>query len=364
MFFQVYGENSFYQFLGFFLVFTGLILLNEFARRTEIGGIFSFMILPIILTIYFIIIYICVSLNQSWALNNDTYVHMNGWFHYAKLYAADIGSAGFVLLKYKWWIGKTNWFKAYPFVIVGINIIIAVISDFESAIKGSRNLRETGSRWWLSSEGIWLYGGWWNVLNGIAGIINVFCMTDWWGVYSSKDRNDMLWPDMTWMFIFSYDIWNFEYTYNCLTTHSWYCGIALLSAPTFANHFWNKGAWIQNRANTLTFWCMFAQIFPKFQDYSVFSVIPSVYKDGFVNKDIHPVKADPTAQGFFAVLSIVSNVFVITTIIQRWIKNNKNPYTHEIFDDSDDYKEAYNRVDLEFEGLPLKDYSEPLLPAN
>ena len=109
---------------------------------------------------------------------------------------------------------------------------------------------------------------------------------------------------------------------------------------------------------------MFAQIFPKFQDYSVFSVIPSVYKDGFVNKDIHPVKADPTAQGFFAVLSIVSNIYVITTIIQRWIKNNKNPYTHEIFDDSDDYKEAYNRVDLEFEGLPLKDYSEPLLPAN
>ena len=75
---------------------------------------------------------------------------MNGWFHYAKLYAADIGSAGFVFIKYKWWIGKKNWFKAYPFIIVGINIIIAVISDFESSIKGSRNLRETGSRWWLS----------------------------------------------------------------------------------------------------------------------------------------------------------------------------------------------------------------------
>ena len=40
-------------------------------------------------------------------------------------------------------------------------------------------LQTTGSQWWLSSEGVWLYGGWWNVLNGIAGIINVFCMTGW-----------------------------------------------------------------------------------------------------------------------------------------------------------------------------------------
>ena len=50
MFFQVYGENSFYQLLGFVLVFTGLILLNEFARRSEFGGIFSFVILPILLS--------------------------------------------------------------------------------------------------------------------------------------------------------------------------------------------------------------------------------------------------------------------------------------------------------------------------
>ena len=71
---------------------------------------------------------------------------------------------------------------------------------------------------------------------------------------------------------------------------------------------------------------MFSQVFPKFQDYSVFSVIPSVYKDGFVNKDIHPVKADPTAHGFFAVLSIVSNIFVISTIIQKGVVNWTNLY--------------------------------------
>jgi hypothetical protein len=359
MFFQVYGENSVYQFLGISLAFIGLVLLNEFARLTKIGGIISFVVVPIVLAIYFIIIYICAGLGQSWALNNGTYVHMNSWFHYSKLYAADIGSAGFLLLKYKWSIGKTRWFKVFPFVIVSINILIAVFSDFESAIKGYKNLKEKGTRWWLSSEGVWLYGGWWNVLNGLAGIINIFCMTDWWGIYASKDKDDMLWPDMTWMFILSYDIWNFEYTYNNLPTHSWYCGIALLLAPTFANHFWNKGGWIQNRANTLTFWCMFAQVFPKFQDDSVFSVIPSIYKDGFNNKEIEPKEADPSAQGLFAALSIIINIYVICTIIKRWIENKKNPYLKPIFDDSEDYKEAYKKIDFEIEKLPIES-AEPL----
>ena len=60
-------------------------------------------------------------------------------------------------LKYKWGkLGKAQWFKAFPFVIVAINILIAVASDFESAIK-SGNI---AGGWWKSSEGVWLYGGW------------------------------------------------------------------------------------------------------------------------------------------------------------------------------------------------------------
>ncbi|WP_302144369.1 DUF5692 family protein [Senegalimassilia anaerobia] len=42
-----------------------------------------------------------------------------------------------------------------------------------------------------------LYGGWHNVFNGIAGILNIFVMTGWWGIYTSKKKQDMLWPDMT-----------------------------------------------------------------------------------------------------------------------------------------------------------------------
>ena len=108
-------------------------------------------------------------------------------------------------------------------------------------------------------------------------------MTGWWGIYSSKKHDDMLWPDMTWYFIIAYDLWNFEYTYNNLPTHAWYCGLALLLAPTFANALWNKGGWIQNRANTLALWCMFAQVFPLFQDQGVFATLPVLYAGGILS---------------------------------------------------------------------------------
>ena len=223
MLFQVYGDASIYKFLGWILVFAGLVLANEIARRTKMGGILFFFVLPLILTVYFITIYASAAAGATWALENDTYVHMTSWFHYAKLYAATAGCIGFMMLKYEWGIGKKAWFKPFPFIIVAINILIAVCSDFESAIRGSMALAETGSRWWLSSEGVWLYGGWWNILNGIAGLINIFCMTGWWGIYSSKKKDDMLWPDMTIWFIVAYDIWNFTYTYCNLPTHSWLC---------------------------------------------------------------------------------------------------------------------------------------------
>ena len=170
MLFQIYGENAGWQLLGWLLVFAGLILANELARRTKMGGIFCFLIVPAALTVYFIAIYVGAANGAEWALNNPTYVHMNSWFHYAKLYAATAGCIGFMMLKYKWKIGKTNWFKVFPFVIVAINILIAVVSDFESGVRGAMALAEYGDRWWLSSENVWLYGGWWNWVNGIAGI--------------------------------------------------------------------------------------------------------------------------------------------------------------------------------------------------
>ncbi len=126
----------------------------------------------------------------------------------------------------------------------------------------------------------------------------------------------MLWPDMTWVYIVAYDLWNFCYTYNCLPTHSWFCGFALLLAPTVANSFWNKGGWIQNRANTLALWCMFAQVFPLFQDASVFSA-------NYMN--------NPSVNLVVSVIALATNVAALAYIIYRAKKLGVNPYKHEVF---------------------------------
>ena len=365
MLFQLYGSTAMTQLLGWVLVFAGLVILNEIGRRTKIGGIVLFVIIPAILTIYFIAIQAGLFGGHS----NQTYEYMNGWFHYAKLYAADIGVVGFLMIKYKWGIGKKEWFKPWPFVIVAINILIAVVSDFESAIRAYQITGDFSGAWWASNEGVFLYGGWWNIVNGIAGLINIFCMTGWWGIYSSKKKDDMLWPDMTIWFIVAYDIWNFEYTYCNLPTHTWYCGVALLLAPTFANALWNKGGWIQNRAMTLATWCMFAQVLPLFQLSNTFSVLPSLYggatKAGVKALDLYNaaitchttgasagdaianfgITANPTAQGVVAMLAIIANVVCISVIIKRSIEQKKCPYTKEIWVGTRDYEQAISRAE-------------------
>ncbi len=83
MFFHIYGDSSITQLLGWLMAFIGLIVLNEVARRSKAGGLFCFIAVPVVLTVYFVAIMIGVKNGSEWALNNPTYLHMNGWFHYA-----------------------------------------------------------------------------------------------------------------------------------------------------------------------------------------------------------------------------------------------------------------------------------------
>lgn len=322
MLFDVYGPNALYQWLGLAMVLVALILLNEFARRTKFGGCFMFFGVCGAMTIYCLAVEIGAGMGVDWAINNPTHTDMNSWFHYAKVYAATAGCIGFMMLKYSWGkVGRSHWFKAFPFVIVAINILIAVASDFESAIRAWDSS-------WVSSEGVVLNGGMFNVINGVAGLLNIACMTGWFGIYISKKRQDMLWPDMTWVFIIAYDLWNFCYTYNCLPTHSWYCGIALLLAPTIAGLLWNKGGWIQNRAFTLSMWCMFCQMVPMFANDSVFAVQS-------VN--------DPAVNMVVASIALIANIAALSYIIYRAKKLGVNPYKQEVFVGTKDFRKAMAR---------------------
>ncbi len=346
MFFHVYGEHALAQWGAMLAVLIALILLNEFSRRTKLGGMIMFFVVPTILTIYFVAIALGARAGAEWALKNQTHLYMNGWFHYAKLYAALAGCIGFMMIKYQWGIGKAKWFRCYPFVIVAINILIAVVSDFESAVLG-------WNQWHLSPENVWLYGGWHNIMNGVAGLINIFCMTGWWKVYASKDQKDMIWPDMIWVYIILYDIWNFAYTYNNLPTHSWFCGVALLLAPTIAALLWNKGGWIMNRANTLAIWCMFAQVFPLFQDVMLdgtsmfpWATLPKTYADGTLNGIVagSSVNADPTMMTIISALALIVNIIGIVYIIKKSKDRQINPFKDEVFTEFDYYQEAKSKA--------------------
>ena len=46
MLFQIYGERAGFQLLGWLLVFVGLIVCNELARRSKKGGMFFFFLVP------------------------------------------------------------------------------------------------------------------------------------------------------------------------------------------------------------------------------------------------------------------------------------------------------------------------------
>ena len=170
----------------------------------------------------------------------------------------------------------------------------------------------------------------------------------------------MLWPDMMWFWIVAYDLWNFAYTYNCLPTHAWYCGFALLLAPTVCAFTLGKGAWLQHRAHTLALWCMFAQTFPAFQDASKWLVHSASSKaiadaaiqegvlaaDGFtVLKDagIYQVaSAAPNTTFLFvmSLLALLANAAVFVYMLYRIKKTKKNPYKGELYSDLVKYQEV------------------------
>lgn len=108
------------------------------------------------------------------------------------------------------------------------------------------------------------------------------------------------------------------------------------------------GGWIQNRANTLALWCMFAQVFPVFQDASRFTTVSSVYGAGGAAAafgETMPTTANPMAQGVISVISIAVNIAVFAVILKRAKTQKKNPYTNEIFTDQKDIKAAMSRAE-------------------
>lgn len=316
-----FAENS--GLLPVWLVWLGvlvvLFLLNEVSRRYQWAGFACFFVLPLVLSVLWFTL-----------LRDSTYTD---WFHLLKVYSSTAGCIGFWCIRHiqgknkvtgkTWRLADQKLALCFPPLILAINILEAVIRDFE--VGGAYAVMAQDA---TADTQVMLMGGPWNYMNAAAGILNIFIITGWFGICirkrtSSDKSRDMLWPDMLWFYIIAYDLWNFAYTYNCLPHHSWYCGFALLLAPTLCSFTTGKGAWLQHRAHTLALWCMFAQTFPLFQDAGAFRV-NSTYNPGI----------------YFAVslLALAVNAAVLVYMICKVRKTGRHPYKGELFTDLKSYR--------------------------
>ena len=300
-----------YSILMWFIVLGGLILLNELARLNKWVSLFLFLVLPSVLTF------------TVWRYTATPGSSVGTWFHWAKVYSALAGCLGFLAIRnIKSW--STNKYALmFPPAILAINILEAVVREFQSVnVNGF-------------VDGMNIIGGPWNIMNGIAGLINIITITGWMGIFIGKDaKKDMLWPDMLWFWVIAYDLWNFAYVYNCVPDHAFYAGAALLISCTIPAFFIKKGAWLQHRAQTLGFWMMFVMTFPSFVDTSIFAV-----------KSSHSV----TALWVISGLSLAINVAVLVYEIYKIVKTGRNPLKEELYTDLPAYKEV-----AALQGLPAK----------
>ncbi|MHC1750566.1 MAG: DUF5692 family protein [Cellulosilyticaceae bacterium] len=291
-----------YSFLMWLAVIGGLMLVNEVTRRNKWCALIVYLALPIILPF------------TVWKTTAGPGTPVGYWFPWVKAYSALAGVLGFMAIRYvKGW-DKKKALLLFPPLILSINILEAVFRDLQC-------FNYNGM-----VDGVFIMGGPWNIMNAIAGIINIITISGWLGIFVSKDKSkDMIWPDQLWFWVIAYDLWNFAYVYNCLADHSLYSGAALLISCTIPAFFIKKGAWLQHRAQTLALWAMFSLTCPYFADASMFAV-----------KSSH----NPVALWVVSGVALASNVAVLVYHVYRIVKNKRNPLKDEVYTDLTVYKEV------------------------
>lgn len=306
----LYEKMTFEGWAIFLFVLLALMAFNELGRSTKWAGILLFLIVPTVLTIY---------IWPTTAAPGNEY-GTGTWFNWVKTYSALAGCIWFMALRYIPSLQKKKWALAPPAIILALNIFEAAIRDFQIFTYG---LTDGGV-----VDNLWTISGPWNIMNGIAGILNIITICGWCGIFISKDKTkDMIWPDMIWIWIIAYDLWNFAYTYNCISDHSIYCGAALLLSCTIPTFFIKRGAWLQHRAQTLALWIMFIMTVPQFADR------------------IAPVATTHNKSAFFVVslISLIANAALAIYQFNKIRKNRLNPIKDEIYTDTN----AYRNVVLE-----------------
>ena len=186
------------------VVIAALAFTAWLAQRNMWVVLAVFVVIPVTLTIF-------------WWPHSTQGTASAGWFPIVKQYSALAGSLCLVALQVFPRLRHNRWYLLIPPVILSVNIAEAVVRDFQCyGIHGVD-----------PSQGMVTWGGPWNIMNGIAGILNLLAISGWIGIFVSKGKERALvWGDLTIDWIIAYDLWNFAYVYNCLADRAWYSGVA------------------------------------------------------------------------------------------------------------------------------------------
>lgn len=286
------------------IVFIGVLLLvNELTRRSKKISIAVFCALPILLAIG-------VFYGPLGSPTGKT------WFAWVKVVSALTGVYGFLLIRFTK-LGQRKFAAYFPVSILAINIAEAVYREFE--------VYSTYKVLTVDAGGILVLGGTWNILNAIAGILTIVTLTGFVGIRVSNDKTrDMIWPDMTWMYVIGYTLWNFAYVYNCISTRSMYAGFGILLAALIAEYAFKRGAWLQHRAQILSLYAMFS-LSVDFQKASFFQIMPTYSTNALMS---------------LSLLSFVFNVGVFAHMLYTMKKYNRNPLKEELYTHTDSYRKT------------------------
>lgn len=283
------------------LVVAALAVTAWLAQRNMWVVLALFVLIPVALTIF-------------WWPTSTQGTASAGWFPIVKQYSALAGSLCLVALQVFPRLRHNRWYLLIPPTILALNIAEAVVRDFQCySIHGVD-----------PSQGMVTWGGPWNIMNGIAGILNLLAISGWVGIFVSKGKERALvWGDLTVGWIIAYDLWNFAYVYNCLADRAWYSGVALLASCTIpALMRFGRGAWIQYRAYTLTFWSAVVLTFPHFMQDSAFA---------------HRSAHNPTAMLLISAAALAANLWVFGRHAHAIITKRRNPFTQEVHGDEPTY---------------------------
>ncbi|MGL5978250.1 MAG: DUF5692 family protein [Erysipelotrichaceae bacterium] len=293
------------------LVFVGVwIFFNEITRRSKVMSLLAYVVLPIVLAILVV----------TNVLNSPT---GNTWFAWVKVISALLGVYGFMAIRFTSW-GQRKFAIVFPVMILAINIAEAVYRELQ--------VFATYKELTVDAGGVLVLGGGWNILNAIAGVICIVTLCGFAGIKVSNDKTrDMIWPDMTWMYIAGYTIWNFAYVYNCISSRAMYAGFGILLAAVLAEYFCKRGAWLQHRAQILSLYAMFS-LSVDFQQWTVFQIVPTY--------------TESVLWGI-GIVSIVFNLGVLIYMLYTIKTQKKNPFKEDVYTETKAYQknlEANNLV--------------------